>query len=133
MIAVKASEAYRFEQEVWFDGHQFGSDTGIPSGQIKIKRDSDGLFWDGATFDVTEAYLATTVDAGGLFHYYEFTFPAGNDVGYTINIRVNNDTDTERVGDFVTRDMTGGGGGGSGTRVFDGVDFATGFPSTVSS
>jgi len=131
LVAVKANEAYVLENEVWFDGHRFGSNTGIPSGQIKIRRDTDNLFWDGATFDVTEAYLPTTISVDGLTHSYAFTFPPGNDIAYTMWIRVNDDTDTERIGNFITRDMSGGGGGGSWTKVFDGVDFATGFPSTV--
>lgn len=119
MIAVKPGETFIIEQEVWFDGHRLGSNTPIPSGQIKIRRNTDGFFWDGAAFVIPEAYLATTISVDGLYHSYSFAFPATEDVAYTINIRVNNDTDTERVGNFITR---------SAAPVFDSTDFATGFP-----
>lgn len=104
------NESVRFQQEVWFDGHQYGSTTGIPTGQIKIRRGSDNQFWNGTAFVPVEQWVATTIDSGGLFHYYDFTFPATLDEFYTVRQRVNNDPATEQVGTAIVR---GSGGGGS--------------------
>lgn len=134
-MSVQSGESYRFEQEVYFDSFLFGSVNGYPfGGEAQIVRGVDGFYWDGSTFVVTETWVDTTVDASGLFHYYDWTVPVGSPNGSTfiLRIRVKNDPVTETVGNMTVRPASSGGGGGSNAiKVFDGVDFATGFPSTV--
>lgn len=93
-----------FEQEIWFDGYRLGTTDGIQSGQIKIQRGSDGLFWDGSVFAAPEVWNDTTVDAGGLFHSYTFLFPEDMSELYNMRMRVNEDTNTESVFSVLTRD-----------------------------
>ena len=135
-MAVQIGEQYRFEQQVTFDGHVFGSDLSYPNGgEVQITRGSDNYFWNGSIFQATEQWLTTTVSSSGLSHYYDFTVPLTAVSGDTYNfkIRVFEDPDTEFVGNMLVRpEATGsGGGGGDATKVFDAVDFVTGFPSTV--
>lgn len=135
-MSVQAGEQYRFEQEVYFDGHLYGSTLGsYPfGGEVEITRGSDGFYWNGVTFTSTPAWNSTVVDASGLFHYYDFTIPitAINGDTFNLRIRIKDDPETETVGTMIVRPATtGGGGGGDGIRVFDAVDFATGFPSTI--
>lgn len=126
-MSVQAGEQYRFEQEVWFDGHRYAFPRG---GEILITRGSDGFTWNGTDFASGETWQATTVDGSNVFHYYDWTVPvsAANGDVFTTRIRIEDDSDTESVGNMIVRPASGG---GSGTRVFDGTDFVTGFPSTV--
>lgn len=133
-MGVQAGEQYRLEQEVYFDGHLYGTNLGYPDGgEIMIVRGSDGFYYDGANFIATETWLPTTVDTSGLFHYYDFTIPAiaVNGDTFYFRIRITDDEETEIVGNMIVRPPTTGGGGGDAVRVFDAVDFVTGFPSTV--
>lgn len=123
-MIVYPSETVRYEQEVYFEDHLYGSDIAIPSGQIKIKRSSDGYFWNGTSFVVTEAYVPTTVDASGTYHYYSFTFPATSDISYVFKMRVNNDLNTECLFNVTVREQSTGGGGSSAPQ-FDAVAFVT--------
>lgn len=136
-MLVSAGEQFRFEQEIWFNGYRFGtSSNSFPfGGQIEIRRGIDGFYFDGATFTDIPTVLSTTVDIAEKIHYYDFTIPLISASGDTFNIkiRLTNDPDTESVGTLLVRpESTGGGGGGSSyIAVFDAVDFATGFSSTI--
>ena len=137
-MIVSAGEQFRFEQEIWFNGYKFGtSSNSFPfGGQIEIRRGVDGFYFDGASFVETPTILSTTVDTTELIHYYDFTIPIVAASGDTFNIRIRltDDPDTESVGTLLVRPASSGGsGGGGGTyvAVFDAVDFATGFGSTI--
>lgn len=129
-IVALASEDYRIEQEIHFDNHILGSDTGYPNGgEIEIRRGADGLYWDEGlgNFAVPQVWNSTTVDSSGVFHYFDFTVPSGASSGDTfiIKIRAAGDVYTEHLFHIMVRSQV------TVERVFDGVDFATGFPSTV--
>lgn len=134
-MSVQANESFRFEQEVYFDGHLFGSTNNeYPNpGQCQIVRGSDGFYWNGTEFVATPIWNTTTVDASGLFHYYDFTIPAGavNGDTFVLKIRLFEDPHTESLGNMIVRVAGTGGGGGDVIATFDAVDFVTGFPSTV--
>ena len=108
-MSVRAGEAYRFFQEVWFDGHRHGVTGG---GECQITRGSDGLTWDGAAFTAGDHWNATMVSAGG--HYYDWTVPAAANDGdvFTMRIRLADDPDTEGGGTMVVREAGEGGPGG---------------------
>lgn len=125
MIVVKPSEQYTFRQSVKFDEHQYGSDTGIPSGTYYVRR-GDGQYWNGSTFQVEFIELATTI-VNDIYSEFTYTFPASEDLVFSICMRVNNDPTTEINFHVVTRTSSGGGGGDS-TPTFDAVDFVAGIP-----
>jgi hypothetical protein len=106
---VKPGEIYRFEQEVFFDDFRMGSTLALAAGKIKIRRGSDGLFWDGDSFEATEQFVATTA-AGGTadpHHFYDFTIPVASSDGehYDVLMRAEDDPATEfRMGLEVRRD-----------------------------
>lgn len=134
-MIVQIGETFRFEQEVYFDGHLYGSTAQYPlGGEIEIRRGGDGFYWNGSDFIETPTLVSTVVDTSGLFHYYDFQIPVISVSGdtYNIRIRVTGDRDTESVGTLMVRPAnTGGGGGtGSGVAAFNAVDFVTGvYPS----
>lgn len=111
-MSVKAGEAYRFEQEVHFDGHRYGFPK---AGEVLITRGSDGLTWNGTAFASGLNWQATTVDVSAPadpFHYYDWTVPAGSPDGATFGLRMRllSDPDTEMVASMVVRPDSGGGG-----------------------
>ena len=106
-LAVRPSESWRFEQEVYFDDHLYGS-TGadfVHGGEAELRRGSDGFYWDGATFIAPQTWNVTTDDASGLFHYYDFTIPAGASEGDTfiLRIRITGDPLSEATVNMITR------------------------------
>lgn len=132
MLSVLQGDQFRFEQEVWFDQHQYGSDDPIPSGDILIQRESDSFYWDGATWVVSETRVATTISGDGKYHVYTFTF--GSTVGetYRIQMRVNDDPATEILFNArIVSAASGGGGSGSITETVDVIGLTTGIPFTV--
>ena len=134
-MIVQAGEVFRFEQEVYFDGHLYGVDESYPyGGEIEIRRGADGFYYNGLDFQETFFVLPTVVDASGTFHYYDFTIPVISINGDTYNIKIGitSDTDSQTLGTLLVRPAsTGGGGGGGGVAVFDAVGFVTGFGTTV--
>lgn len=136
-MSVQSGESYRFEQEVYFDCHLYGSVGGyVFGGEIEIRRGTDGMYWDGVEFVETPIWLSTTEDTSGLFHYYDFIIPVSlSGSVYNMRMRVKDDQNTESVGALQVRPAASGGGGGSGgseyIAVFDAVDFVTGFGSTI--
>lgn len=121
-FTVRPGEEYTFRQEVYFEEHLYGSDTGIPSGQIIIQR-GDGLYWNGTAFVAGEQIVPTTINSPATTHEYTFIFPQDLDTIYNFTMRVNNDIETDSCFTAIVR---------LGLQsTFDGVDFATGFPSTV--
>lgn len=112
-MSVQAGETYRFEQEIEFRGHRYGStDNNFPrGGECQITRGSDGFQWDGLNFVSGEHWNPTTVDAAGLFHYYDWTVPgsASNGSVYHLRIRIKDDPVTETSGHLEVRPPSGGG------------------------
>lgn len=108
-MSVQAGEEYRFEQEVWFDGHQYGFPK---AGQVLITRGSDGFTWNGSAFVSGTNWQATTIDGSNLFHYYDWTVPVAASDGDTfiLKIRLQGDPDTESGGTMVVREEGSGGG-----------------------
>lgn len=126
MITAAPDETLRLEQEVWFDGYQYGSTTGIPDGQIVIQRSSDSLYWNGIGWQINPVQVATTVDAGGLFHYYDFTVGSTANESYIVRMRVNNDVETEAVFNLLIVEA-----GTNIAPVVDAIGLTTGIPFTV--
>lgn len=110
-MAVYANESYRFEQEVFFDGHLYQFPV---NGECLIRRGSDGFTWNGVEFDANENWNPTTVDASNEFHYYDWVVPITAQDGDTflLKIRLQDDPDTESGGNMIVREPATGGGGG---------------------
>ncbi len=124
-MSIQAGETYRFEQEVRFDGHLYGTDLAYShGGQVEIRQGSDGFYWNGSTFVSGQTWNSTTVGAGGLFHYYDWTVPGSvvNGDTYGLRIRITNDPDSESAGNLIVRPAIEGGGGDTINPVFNVFD-----------
>ena len=131
MLNVLPGDEFVFELEVWFDQHQYGSDSAVPSGDILIQRESDDNYWNGSTWVVSETRVATTI-VDDVLSTYNFTF--GSTVGetYRIQMRVNDDPATEILFNArVVAAATGGGGPGALVDTVDVIGLTTGIPFTV--
>lgn len=112
-MSALAGEVYRFQQEIVFDGHIYGSTANAfpRGGECQIVRGTDGFYWNGTGFAAPAVWNATTIEASGQSHYYQWTIPgtASNGDVFSLRIRIKDDPETETTGHIEVRPTSGGG------------------------